>query len=97
MSYWTPSGTFVSVGVAASATIVVASNQAGGVARAYNINSGSTSYIAIVSASATVGEGNFVPVPPIGMNVAFFAFSGTTAKIIVSNATCLVNPGYMLK
>lgn len=97
MNYWAPSGTVVSVQPAASASFVVASNQIDGVARIFNIGGTNTAIVAIVSASATVDDAQYVPISPDGDGTLYIAFSGRNPKVLVSNSTCFINPGYMLK
>jgi hypothetical protein len=91
--YWVPSGTYVSV-ENTSAFPVVASNQATGLFRFYNIGE-STAIVAVVSVSATGGEASYTPIAPNG--ILYVAFGQPIRKILVSNSTCFVNPGYMLK
>lgn len=100
MSYWVASGNYVQVvstaTAGASAMVAIASNQLEGVCKVYNIGT-RVAIAALVSANGSVGEANYVPIPPEGDNVVFYAFSGIGAKVLASNSTCLVNPGYMLK
>lgn len=92
-NYWVPSATFVSASTGTTA-MVVASNQVEGLARIINIG-GSVAFAAIVTAGATAGAANLVPLAP---NVAFFiAFGATTNNVVVTGGTCMFQPGYAIK
>lgn len=91
--YFAPSGPFVSASTGVIAP-VVASNQVEGLFRIFNAG-GSLTFAAIVSAAGTAGEANWAPIAPLAdFYIAFGAFQN---RVIVTNSTCMINPGYALR
>jgi hypothetical protein len=95
--YWTPSGpAILATATVAGQQVVVASNQAEGLARFHNANS-TTGFVALVSASATAGDA--ANAAAIAGNASLFiAFTKATPYAYVSGASSVyAQAGYALK
>ena len=94
--YWTPSGTAF-VASATAQAIASVSGQIDGLALITNLGT-TAGFVAVVSASATIGQSGWDLIPIDGNATLFVAFGGKGSHIVATAASVInVNPGYALK